>query len=299
MTTVFIRDFEESFVVHFGSDFERINAYTLATALVALADAAKAANATINPGYEIEVLVEALGTGSFKAKIRALYKSASNLFTTENAKAIVLGVIASYIFEVAFAPDKQVKVSVNGGEVLIQQGDRTIVVPRQVHQALQDVKKSAEFRESVARTFEAAEKDKNIASVGLSSSFQDATPSIDVPRDRFPSIAAAATQATEDVREFVETTDLQIMRAILERSRRRWEFVWRGVRISAPVLDERFYADFAAHKITIAPGDALEVRLKIRQRKDPSTGIMLNDANGYEVVEVLKHLPRHRQSDLT
>jgi len=89
------------------------------------------------------------------------------------------------------------------------------------------------------------------------------------------------------------------MRAILERSRRRWEFVWRGVRISAPVLDERFYADFAAHKITIAPGDALEVRLKIRQRKDPSTGIMLNDANGYEVVEVLKHLPRHRQSDLT
>jgi len=87
------------------------------------------------------------------------------------------------------------------------------------------------------------------------------------------------------------------MRAILERSRRRWEFVWRGVRISAPVLDDSFYMDFAAHKITIALGDALEVKLKIRQRKDVYSGIMLNDPNGYEVLKVLKHLPRHRQAD--
>jgi hypothetical protein len=299
LPTVSIRQFEESFVVHFGSNFERINAYTLASSLVALADAAKAANAAINPGFEIEVVVEALGPGSFKAKIRAFYKSASNLFTTDNAKAIVLGVIASYIFQVAFAPDQQVKVVVNTDEVLIQQGDKTIVVPREVHQAVQEVRKSPDFQESIGRAFEAVEKDPNISSVGIASSFDEPTPLIEVPRERFASIASSAAHANEETREIIETTELQIMRAILERSRRRWEFVWRGVRISAPVLDDRFFADFAAHRITIAPGDALEVKLKIRQRRDPYSGIMLNDANGYEVLQVIKHLPRHRQTDLS
>lgn len=296
MPTVSIRQFEESFVVHFGSNFERINAYTLASSLVALADAAKAANAAINPGFEIEIVVEALGPGSFKAKIRAFYKSASNLFTAKSARDIVLGVIASYIFQVAFAPDQQVKVIVNTDEVLIQQGDKTIVVPREVHEAVQEVRKSPDFRESIGRVVEAAEKDPNVSSVGISSSFDDASPSIQVPRERFSSMAADATHSSDE-RELVEITELQIMRAILERSRRRWEFVWHGVRISAPVLDDMFYADFAAHRITIAPGDALEVRLKIRQRKDPYSGILLNDPNGYEVLQVVKHLPRHRQAD--
>lgn len=298
MPTLNIRQFEESFVVHFGSNFERINAYTLASSLVALADAAKAANAAINPGYEIEIVVEALGPGSFKAKIRAFYKSAANLFTADNAKNIVLGVIASYIFQSVFAPDQQVKVIINTDEVLIQQGDTTLVVPREVHQAVQEVRKSPDFQESIGRAFEAVEKDPAISSVGISSSFDDVAPPIRVPRERFAFLAAAATQPDEETREIVETTDLQIMRAILERSRRRWEFVWRGVRISAPVLDDRFFADFAAHRITIAPGDALEVKLKIRQRRDPYSGIMLNDPSGYEILQVLKHLPRHRQTDL-
>ena len=294
---VSVREFEESFVVHFGSHFERINAYTLASTLVALADAAKAANAAVNPGFEVEVVVEALGPGSFKAKIRALYESASNLFTAQDAKAIVLSVIASYIFQVAFAPDP-VAVVVKTDEVLIQQGDKTIVVPREVHEAVQEVRKSPDFQESIGRAFAAVEKDPDISSVGIGPSFDAASPEIEIPRERFAAIASASAQTNEDAREIIEITDLQIMRAILERSRRRWEFVWRGVRIGAPVLDDRFYAEFAAHKIRIAPGDALEVRLKIRQRRDPNSGIMLNDPNGYEVLEVLKHLPRHRQTDI-
>jgi len=43
MPTVEIARFESSVVIHFDTEDTRINAYTLASTLVALADAAKAA----------------------------------------------------------------------------------------------------------------------------------------------------------------------------------------------------------------------------------------------------------------
>lgn len=90
MSTIELGQFEDAFVIHFGTPTTRINAYTLATTLTNLADAAKAANSTINPGYEIEVLVETLGGGSFRAKVRTIYRGAGNLFSPQDLKTIVL-----------------------------------------------------------------------------------------------------------------------------------------------------------------------------------------------------------------
>jgi hypothetical protein len=90
-----------------------------------------------------------------------------------------------------------------------------------------------------------------------------------------------------------EQCDLQIIKAILERSARKWEFMWRGVKISAPVVDPKFYSDFFAHNITIAPGDELKVQLAIKQSRDVRTGIYMNI--GYEVIEVYEHVPRVQQ----
>lgn len=93
-----------------------------------------------------------------------------------------------------------------------------------------------------------------------------------------------------------EDCDLQIVKAILERGQRKWEFRWRGVKISAPVLDQNYYTEFFAHQIRIAPGDELEARLLIRQTRDQETGIYANV--GYEVVRVFEHIPRMQQQHL-
>lgn len=293
-----IEEFQDSFIVHFGTDERRISAYTLASALIAIADAAKAANAVINPGYEVEILVEALGQGSFRAKVRALYRAAGNLFTSQDVRAIVLNIIAAYIFQVALAPD-QIRVVVNNDEVLIQQDGETIVVPRATYSALEAAEQSSAFRGSVSEIFVAVEKDPAVSSLGVAQHMHPhTTPSFEVPRSKFPAAIASGTQALTVDREIAERTELQIMRAILEKSRRRWEFVWRGVRIAAPVTDERFYADFAARRFTIAPGDKLEVQLRIRQRRDTGTGVLINDVNGYEVVEVFRHIPQPRQDEI-
>lgn len=295
MKAVDIREFEQQFVIHFGGPLKRVNAYTLASTLVSIADAAKSANTLINPGYEIEVVVEAFSEGSFKAKIKTVYKGANNLFTQDNLKAIVLGVIASFIYQHTLAPENEVNVKVDNESVIIEQGDQMIIIPRTVHEALEQVEKSKKFKEDVGRVFEAVEKDPNVESFGITRTLTDDVPEIEIPRDKFPFLVNEI-ETIENERQVIEIATVQILKAILERSKRRWEFVWRGIKISGPLTDQRFYNDFFDHKVTIAPGDALEVKMKIYQHRHPDTGIYTN--SGYEIIEVIRHIPKLKQSSI-
>lgn len=294
MPTVRIATLEDSFVLHFAGDFNRINAYTLATTLINLADAAKAANATLNPGYEIEVVVEALGQGSFRATLRAVYKAAGNLFTGDALKQVVLGVVASFVYQYTLAPAGDVKVIVDTNEVRVEQGETTVVIPREIHEAVQKVEGNTRFRRGIGQALRAIEEDPAIEGVGFAPTGQREPPMI-IPKTHLPRISTddEAADAVR-IREVVEITDVEILKAILERSKRRWQFVWNGMKISAPLTDDHFYEDFIAHRITIAPGDALRVRLRIRQRRAP-IGVFINE--GFEVTEVIRHIPRSPNSD--
>lgn len=290
-----INQFKESFVIHFGGDFTRINAYTLATTLVSLANAAKSANSIINPGYEVEVVVESIGSGSFKAQVKTLYRGIGNLFTTQDLKPLVISVLAAYIAHSLFPTNVNINVVVTSDNVVLEQGDKKIIIPKNVHAELEKVRGVSRFRDEISRTFDVVEKDKNIEFFGVAKKITDKEPSVKVVRDDFPLFVSPVVEQGNS-KQIIEVVDLVIMKAILERSKRKWEFVWRGVKISAPVLDNRFYDDFFARKITIAPGDSLSVKLKIYQVRDSDAGIFTNER--YEIIEVLDHVPRAVQMAL-
>ena len=115
------------------------------------------------------------------------------------------------------------------------------------------------------------------------------SPEVITPRDAHQEIGPAIHDDGNQ-RVVEEDCDLQIVKALLVRSDRKWEFRWRGVRFSAPVLDKKFYDEFFAHRITIASGDEFKVCLVIRQTQDNDTGINANI--GYEVIEAYRHIPR-------
>lgn len=295
MPTFNVSEFEDSFVIHFGGEFTRINAYTLATTLINISDAAKAANLRINPGYDVEIVVEALGSGSFKTKVRAIQKAAKNLFSVTAAQNIIWGIVASYIAQVAFAPDINVIVNVSDKEVVIQQGETRIIVPRSIHDSLREVEKSIQFKRAITQAIRSVEDDPQVSSFGFANSMDQQRPSIEIPREKFSFVSQAALQDESETRDVIENAELEILRAILEKSRRRWEFSWNGVRIAAPVIDDKFYVDFFAHKLTVAPVDSLKVKLRLHQRK-AEIGVFINDF--YEVVEVIEHIPRPRQTSI-
>lgn len=117
-------------------------------------------------------------------------------------------------------------------------------------------------------------------------------PGVILPRESII-LASGEVDLVEGVRIIPETVELQILKTILERGKRKWEFMWRGIKISAPITSQNFYNEFFNHNITIAPGDSLYVKLLIKQVRDEDTGIYLNKS--YEVAEVYKHNPRLKQ----
>lgn len=295
MPVVDISQFEHSVVIHFDTEDTRINAYTLASTLVALADAAKAANSTLNAGCEIEIVVEALGPGSFRALIRAIYSTSRNLFSNQVVVGVVIGILGNYIYERTLSLDNKISVEVKTDEVVIQRGQDRVVVPRNVYDATRKVEKNPQFVKAMTKTFDAVASDEKVRSLGLVPAMDSPPPQIPIPRAVLQTLASEIPE-DPDARVIFEAAELQIIKAILEKSKRKWEFMWRGIKISAPVVYEQFYVDFFAHDITIAPGDTLEVTLAIKQTKDLDTGIYSNI--GYEVVEVHNHIPRIKQVPL-
>lgn len=295
MRVIDIKQFENSVVIHFDTEDNLINAYTLASTLVSLADAAKAANNVLNCGYEIEIVVEALGPGSFRAQIRAIYNSAKNLFANQVVLGVVIGVLGNYIYERTLSVDNKVIVEVKTDEVIIQRGEDRVVVPRNVYDATRKAEKNPLFVKAMSRTFETIAADDKIKGVGLVTSMDSPPPEIIIPKAALQQMATSIPE-DPDARVIYEQVDLQIIKAILDKSKRKWEFMWRGIKISAPVVHELFYVNFFSHEITIAPGDILQAKLAIKQTKDPQTGIYSNI--GYEVVEVYDHVPRIKQMSL-
>ena len=292
-----IADFEDTLVIYFGTASPRINAYTLATTLIGLADAAKAANAAINPGHDLEIVVEAFGSGSFKATIRALYSRAGNLFSGTDLRAIILSIVAAFIYERTLASSPNVTVNVSGDEVVIVQGTTRVVIPRAVHEETRRLASNSGFIDGMGTAFRAIEADSEVKSLGMTPDSDQQKPPLELPHEVFASLAQTVAEPTSDERCVDETTELQILRAILERGPRMWQFAWRGVRISAPVTDGLFYDRFFRHQIRIAPGDVLKAHLRIRQARSPDLGVFINKS--YEVIEVLEHIPRAEQIPLT
>jgi len=282
----------DRFVLHFQTPRTEINAYALASALVGLADAVREANAIVNPGYRVEVVVEALAVGSFRATVRTVFTKARDLFALPAVQAVIWGIVATHIYEKAIKTEAPPKITVSQDMVIIEVGKDKIIVPRDVYEAKNLVEKSARFKNAIGRVFEAAEEDPDVTGIALTDDRPGPPPMI-VPRHDFVIFRETDTD-NENTREIVEITQVEISRAILERGRRRWEFFWRGFKIAAPILDERFFDKFFAHEITIAPGDALEVALRIVQERNRDSGIFVNVR--YEIVEVLGHVPRLKQS---
>ena len=296
MRVVHVSDFNDALVLHFQTDGQRINAYTLASTLISLADAAKAANSAINHGYDVEVVVEALGSGSFRAKIRTVYTIANNLFSNQLLHGILLSVLATFVYEKMIPVDETSKLQIDSDEVVIQRGDNQVIIPRQVFDASRDAEKNAKFVDAISRTMETISDDERISGFGFVTDLESPSPDIIISRSAMQAFVTEMSDEPETRVIHERCTLVLIDKAYLKKSRRSWDFVRDGVHIEAPITDDKFYAAFSSHEITIAPGDELEVLLVITQKKDRLSDIFANQK--YTVAEVFRHVPGLRQPPL-
>jgi len=231
-------------VLYFETPEPRLNAYAFASTIVSLADAAKAAGRTLNSAVDVEIVVEALGHGSFKARISAIVRESGLFVKQQFLSGIIIGVLSSYIYDHTLAKKDKVEVHVDDNEVVIVQGNDRIIVPRDVHDAEQLVSKNRTFVHSMDKMMSSIILDDRVTGFGISPDIDSPPPAIILPRDLL-TIRDEPIDPGAKTRVIEEDADLYIVKAIMEHSKRKWEFKWHGVNISAPIKDPNFYDDFA------------------------------------------------------
>ena len=297
MATIDLRDYsdEEGFVLHFGGRPHEVNTYTFANALVAFSDAYRELHGQVYLGEAIELRLEALAPGSFRGKVKGIRKGLTGLMSGA-VQHVVLPILVTFLYTEYLVPEKEIVVEVSDDHVVSQHGDDRIIVPREAYNQSQKLPSPERVRERIGKTIEAVEEDESVESIGVARTLESPAPMVDIPRKDFSMVVelSAVRESTPTSRVKPEKVVLNILKAVFSDQRRKWDFVWNGVKISAYINDAVFTADIVNRKYTIGTGDAIECILDIDQERDESAGVWLNV--GYAVKEVLRYIPATQQS---
>lgn len=293
MATLRFDDFEDdTIVLHFGGAEGNIDAYTLAEALIGFADMARAISATVDPGTDIELLVEATGPGSFRTRIRRVKKDYGGLLTIGGT--VFWGIVSNYIYDNYVKNDPPPQVIVNADGTIVKTGKYTIVVTPAVQAGTDHAKQNPAVQTNLAKTFAALEADENVKDFGITGSINDPEPKFTIPRAEFPKIAHRPTLLDEEPksRSTRRKARLFVMKAWLNHAKRKWSFEWNGEPVSAPISDTSFLDQLDRREVLLGAGDALDVELSFKQNYDKTLGVWINDPASYVVTKVLRPIPR-------
>lgn len=300
---------DDGLTIVFAGDPHDLDVYTLSEALVGLADALREINQVVDPEFFLDIAVEANEPGSFITKLRLRKFAKSPLVTIPGG--ILIGMLTNYLYDLA-AYTKPVY-RLDGDEFVIETSTEVIKLPAKIIEHQQKVAQTPSIAKGVKKAFQAIEEDGHVDAVALYPSGappEEARALITIPRDDFDTVIANANMAIEGTRlpfelerrrtvtqTITERTALVIVKAVLRRSRRKWQFNWKGDDISARISDPTFFTRLERRQIVIAQGDALDVELAITQILGEDN-VWQNQA--YEVVRVydLIELPRQSSFDI-
>lgn len=174
--------------------------------------------------------------------------------------------------------------------MIIERGNDRIIVPRAAYDAARSLPNKPAVRAHIAKAMTVVSSDDNVESFGIYRDLKhDSSPLILIPRSDFDRVREIELADDPMRRHKDEKATLNVLKAVFQASNRKWEFVWNGVKISAPIEDAVFLTDLLQRRYLIGNGDALEVDLRISQRWDSVSSVWLND--GYAVMKVYSHLP--------
>src|SRR5579875_1480236 len=243
----------DEFVLHFGGRPNEVDAYTFSNSIVALSEALQEINRQVYPEFGVQIFIEGVGPGSFRAKLKTATKSLGGLFK-RHSPSLLVNILAAIIYTRYIAGYVEVptetKIIITEDSVIFEGGHDKIIVSKNVWDQKERLRDKAAVERQVARAFAAMENDPSITNFGLSAHLDDAEPVGVVPRERFAVLAAPADEKPADGRRYRdEQTTLTVLKAIFQQTPRKWEFVWQGVRISAPIRDQEFFEKLAAREI--------------------------------------------------
>ncbi|HUY69310.1 MAG TPA: hypothetical protein VMV79_08425 [Alphaproteobacteria bacterium] len=295
MATIDLRELSgDDFVLHFGGRPNEVDAYTFANSILAFSEALREINHQLNPEFRIEIAIDALGSGSFRARLKTGAKKVSGLFAT-SLKELLIGILAAMIY--AKISDAPVKIVVNDDSYVIEQGHDRIILPKEIYEAKNRLSDFHAIDRHLTQAFDTLKEDPSITEFGITRKIDDKKPIVVIPRKAFDRLSETQIKQPDQKQKFIEkNAKLVVIKAVFERSERKWQFVWNGIRISAPIKDQTFFDRLAKREFEFGQGDILDVVLGIHQTLDDVSGAYINDS--YEILKVLGHTQGPKQMEM-
>jgi len=296
--TVKLEDYSDTFIISYDGELHSVNSNTFANSLIPFAKAIEEINKVIDPNSQIEVRIEAIDKGSFKPTIKICKKILNAALPFLPAKndtvPVFLAALAIY-----YAQSDKEKIIIKDTEVIIQSKDSRIIIQKNVYEQATELADNENIKKNLALGFEALENDSSVSGLTMQKSLSDTVYPFSSTREEFKYFIDLGEPKIdkEDRIQTNEETTLQLIKIILEKGKRKWEFAWRGIKISAPVTDSAFWAKMEAGEISIKQGDRIHATLKITQVLDKLTKAYFNES--YEVVEVKQYLSQPSQSSIS
>ena len=123
------RSSREEFVVHFGGRPGQVDAFTFANALLGLSEALREINAAVNPDSSIEIVIDGVGPGSFRTRIRTVTKKLPSLLKSGFVN-VVLPVALWYMTDRVIGED-EIVITTHHDHYVVERGEDRIILPKE------------------------------------------------------------------------------------------------------------------------------------------------------------------------
>lgn len=285
----------DGFVIHFGGDSHEVDTYTFANALVAFSDTVREVNSQVNQGHSIVLRLEDVGKGSFRGRIKG-EKSGILGKLRWAAEQSVIPILIAFIYD-QYIDQDTFEIEVSEEFVVITQGGDRTIIPRSAYESAKSLPSPERVHSEMGKVIDVIEKDVKIESFGITKELDDDVPVVNLPRDDWGIVqrkAAGKEDESKLDREEEELATLGILKAVFSAKKRKWDFVWRGMKISASIEDPIFIADIMQRKITIGNGDSIECTLVMRQKWNEDDNVWLNAEYAVKAVTNYVEAPQNR-----
>jgi hypothetical protein len=288
--------------IKFDGQVNQIDVNTLINSLLHITNAIAEVNnelcKEIGEYKKIEVKVNAFSSGSFLVHlelIESLGDVLNHLFSRETVEYLswIAGILGTTIalkqFLKSKKPEKVEQTSSTSFTITNTEGSTTVIDNRTFNLYFSN----ENYQQALTKTFETLDNDPSVTGFEITDNLD--TPVIAIQQDSFKTLAVPieAYQDNTKIENDIEAR-LSVFKIVFDEGR-KWEFYYRGNRISAKVSDDEFFQRINEGE-KFAKGDLLVVSLNIHQSFDKTANTFINKY--YEVVKVHAHIPRPEQQSL-
>jgi len=284
--------------IRFEGELNQVNANTFINSLTSFVTVVQEVNQAHFRDHNVDIRINALSKGSFQVELDLVSYSQDaisrfidnvDLRVTTNLTKIVVGLYELRGFLKGRKP-KEVNFIENRTEIVNHEDSKELFS----NKVFGLYNSNLNINEALNNNFEALNSDSSIAVFEILD--KDNSSIFKVDKQFFGELTSQEKfdKLLPEEKLIRVRTSVHIFKIIFD-DKSKWDFIYRGNKINAKILDEMFY-DKVDKGEKFSKGDSLEVDLEITQYFEESVNVFLN--RSYTITKVHQHRPRETQLNL-